>query len=74
MPQTPWEQLIGDRDAGDHDKIIRLSERIGHLQDEVRHLKAKVDLLMSDRAKIIGYCAGVSGLAAILVKLFWPGR
>lgn len=63
-----------DDNEADHDAIIRLSERIKNLQEDVRILKADNKLLMSDRAKLIGWCGGVSGLAAILVKLFWPAH
>ncbi len=70
MADNRWENGNDD----DHDAIIRLSERIKNLQEEVRILKADSKLLMSDRAKLIGWCGGVSAAAAIIVKMFWPGH
>lgn len=74
MADNRWEGDRDDRVDDDHDAIVKLMERVRNLQEEVRVLKADNKLLMSDRAKLIGWCGGVSGLAAIIVKLFWPAH
>jgi hypothetical protein len=56
----------------DHALLIRIDERIKTLRVDVTTLKEKIDVLMNDRAKLIGICVGVSGAVAIVVKIFWP--
>ena len=68
------EQNERELSESDHGLLIRIDERIKTLQSNVRNLQEKIDTLMSDRAKLIGICVGVSGSVAILVKVFWPAK
>jgi hypothetical protein len=58
----------------DHDLLIRVGEGVTGLKESVKVLQDKIDVLMSDRAKLIGICVGVSGAVAVVIKVFWPGK
>lgn len=66
MPGTEWPG------ENDHDRLIRQEEIIRGLQSAIKSLQDDNRKLMEDRAKLIGWCGGVSGATAIIVKLFWP--
>ena len=68
------EQNDRELSESDHGLLIRIDERIKTLQTNVSALQNKIDVLMSDRAKLIGICVGVSGAVAVLVKIFWPPK
>ena len=70
MPERNEHELS----ESDHGLLIRIDERIKTLKTDVKTLQDKIDVLMSDRAKLIGICVGVSGAVAILVKIFWPPK
>ena len=62
-----WELVIT------HEAEIRqVKEEIKVIKDLVKELEKELSDLMSERAKLIGWCAGVSGIIAVLVKFFWP--
>lgn len=70
MPDQPdrrWEE-------SDHDRITRMDAENRMMREEIKGLKEDRDVLMADRAKLIGWCAGASAAVAILVKVFWPGH
>jgi len=67
MPEDYWGE-------SDHDRGIRLDVESRHQKEELEMLKGQVELLMADRAKLIGWCVGVSGAVGIIVKVFWPGK
>jgi len=71
MAPDRFEQWSGEND---HDRLTRQEQVLLNALDRMKKAEDKVDMLMSDRAKLIGICAGVSGAVAIVVKLFWPSH
>ena len=56
----------------DHDELIKHGEQIKAMKEAIDDLQEDNKTLMGDRAKLMGYCAGVSGAVAIIIKIFWP--
>lgn len=70
-PDRLDQQWSGEND---HDRLTRQEQVLFNVLERLEKVEDRVDLLMSDRAKLIGICAGVSGAVAIVVKLFWPSH
>ena len=60
--------------GSDHDRLIRMEEVIDNLRGIIRGLQKDNQKLMNDRAKLIGWCAGVSGAVGFVLRYFLPAK
>jgi hypothetical protein len=56
----------------DHDELIELRGIVKRQEERIVNLEEDNRTLMSDRAKLLGWCGGVAAAVTLLLKYFLP--